>query len=145
MQAVNRNPASKDLHAFGWAMLGGFGVLGVALWYGGHDPHGWSWVAAAAQKTAFGLWCLGGLLFMVSFSPGRGARPVYVAWMSAALFMGAIVTVVLLSVLFVVLLPAFALVRFADPLRMKLLAPEETYWENHKHHESTLERMARPF
>jgi hypothetical protein len=65
--------------------------------------------------------------------------------MSVAFFIGGIMTVVLLSILFVVLLPVFSLIRFADPLRMRLKPPGESYWEEHKHHDSTLERTARPF
>jgi len=71
--------------------------------------------------------------------------PVYVGWMSAAFAIGAVMTVVLMTVLFIVLLPLFSLTRLADPLRMKLKPAGESYWEDHKHHESTLERTARPF
>lgn len=129
------------------AMILGFGVLGLIAWYfaGETASHGFGWRGLGGQKLAIGLWILGLALLAVSLGPRACAVPVYVGWMSFAFVIGGVMTVVLLSVLFVVLLPVFALLRFADPLRMRMKPAGESYWEDHKHHESTLERTARPF
>ena len=131
MFAVNRNPSSAVLRSFGRAMLGGFLVLGALLWYRG------------AHTAAFVLWTLGAVLFATSLVSALG-RPVYVAWMTGAMFLGGIATTVGLTVLFVLFLPFFTLIRFSDPLRRKLRA-HGSYWEPHKPHEATLERCERPF
>jgi hypothetical protein len=145
VQLVNRNPGLAELRKFGGAMLLGFGVLGLVAWYTGPMPHSFAWAGVWRQKLAVVLWALGVCLLAVSFGPRALAKLVYVGWMTAAMQLGAVMTVVLLSILFVVLLPLFALIRFADPLRMRLRPPGESYWEDHKQHESTLERSARPF
>ena len=145
MQPVNRNPSSGDLHKFGWAMLLGFGIIGALLCYLGPDPNGWRWTGVTAQKIAVGAWFLGPVLLLISWGPKSLARPVYVGWMTVAMYLGTVVTFALLSVLFIVLLPIFSLIRFADPLRLRLLGPGASYWEDHRHHESTLERTIRPF
>jgi hypothetical protein len=145
MALVNQNPSVGELRKFGWAMLLGFGVIGVVLWYAGPHPNGWTWTGVAPQQVAVVAWILGPTLWLVSFGPRPVARPVYVAWMTVATYLGTLVTFVLLSVLFVVLLPVFSLIRFKDPLRFKLRASGDSYWEDHTHHESTLERTIRPF
>jgi hypothetical protein len=145
MPLVNKNPSVGDLRKFGWAMLLGFGVIGVALWYVGPDPNGWRWAGVAPQQVAVVAWILGPALWLVSLGPRPVARPVYVGWMTAAMYVGTLVTFVLLSVVFVVVLPIFSLIRFKDPLRLKLGASGDSYWEDHAHHESTLERTIRPF
>lgn len=145
MTLVNKNPSVGDLRKFGCAMLLGFGVIGVVLWYVGPDPNGWSWTGVVQQQVAIVAWILGPALWLVSFGPRPVARAVYVGWMTAATYLGSVVTFVLLSVLFVVVLPIFSLIRFKDPLRLKSRASGESYWEDHTHHESTLERTIRPF
>jgi len=142
---VNRNPSTRELRKFGGAMLLGFGVIGTALWYFAPHPNTFVWTGAGRQALGAGLWGLGLLLLAVSFGPRGAARAVYVGWMSAAVALGAVMTVVMLSLLFVLLLPVFSLIRFSDPLRLRLKPAGESYWEDHKHHESTLERTARPF
>ncbi len=123
----------------------GFGIIGLVLWYVGPEPNGWSWTGIVGQKVAVAAWVLGLVLLLISLGPQSIGRPVYVAWMTAATYIGTVMTFVLLSVLFLVLLPVFSLIRLKDPLRMKLLRAGESYWEDHEHHESTLERTIRPF
>jgi len=145
MEMVNRNPTTRELHKFGGAMLLGFGIIAAVLWYFGPEPNTVAWAAVFEQKLAIALLALGVLLLGVSYGPRSIAQPTYVAWMSVAMRLGTVVTFLLLTVLFFVLLPVFSLIRFADPLRLKLKPAGESYWEEHKHHESTLERASRPF
>ena len=148
MFTVNKNPSAGDLRKFGWAMLGGFGVIGVILWiaawrkHGGHGSLGWS--GAAAQVVALCLWAAGVGLCTLSLLSPRSARPIYVAWMRATVPVGTVMSMVLLTAVFVVVLPLFSIVvRLGDPLRKKLGGA--TYWEDYKPYEHTLDRMRRLF
>ncbi len=149
MFTVNKNPTVPDLRKFGFAMLLGFGVLGVVLWIApwlkARDPMLPVWSGAGLQITALCLWALGVALFALSFLFPAVAKPVYVGWMTVAAGMGMVMSTVLLTVLFVLLLPIFSLVvRAGDPLRKKL-TPRGSYWEDYKPHEASLDRMRRPF
>jgi len=147
MITVNKNPSVSDLRKFGWAMLFGFGVIGAILWivawrrYGG-GSFGWS--GASTQQIAVGLFVLGiGLCIIGTRAPSL-ARSVYIAWMSVTAPIGLVTSTVLLTVLFVFVLPLFSLVvRWGDPLRKKLGG--KSYWEDYKPYEHTLERMRRLF
>jgi len=147
MFTINKNPSVYDLRKFGWAMLFGFGVIGVILWviawqrYGG-GSFGWS--GAPGQQVAVGLFMLGVGLCVIGTTAPSLARPVYIAWMSVTVPIGLVMSTILLTVLFVLVLPLFSLVvRWGDPLRKKLGGT--TYWENYKPHEHTLDRMRRTF
>ena len=149
MFAVNKSPTSRDLHKFGWAMLAGFGVIGLLLWLVPWVKTGnaanLAWAGAGKQILAIALWALGTALFVISFAPPPVAKPVYVAWMSAVVPIGVAMSTVLLTLLFVLLLPVFSLiVRFGDPLRRRLRG-QHSYWEVYKPYEPTLERTKRPF
>ena len=149
MFEVNKNPSSSVLRSFGRAMLIGFGVLGAIVWLltwrSGSIPGPFSWSGAGAQVAAVVLWTVGVLLFLLSrFAPGP-ANSVYVIWMTAANAIGIVMSTVLLTLLFIIVLPLFSLiVRWGDPLR-KRLKQNGTYWESYKPHEPTLERMGRLF
>ncbi len=148
---VDRNPDRQKLRRFGWATLGGFVVLGALFWClavqskGAWRPADWAWTGAGRQIAALVLWGLGSAILLVCLSLPGAARRVYVGWMTGAMWIGTVASAIVLSVLFVVLLPAFSLIRFADPLRLKRKPPGDSYWEDHRPHESTLERTLRPF
>ena len=148
MFTINTSPSVGDLRKFGWAMLIGFSVIGGVLWatawrkYGGHGLLGWSGVGA--QVVALCLWGLGAGLCTLSLYSPASAKPVYVTWMRATVPIGTVMSTILLTLVFVLVLPVFALiVRMGDPLRKKLGG--STYWEDYKPHEPTLERMRRLF
>jgi hypothetical protein len=65
--------------------------------------------------------------------------------MTVTVPIGIAVSTVLLTLLFFVVLPVFAIiVRMGDPLRKKL-TQDDTYWEDHEPYEPTLDRMERLF
>lgn len=149
MFTVNKSPDKNELRKFGWSMLAGFGVIGtvlwVSLWWKGQSDSLVSWSGGAVGVTALCLWALGVLLWAVSMLTRSPARVVYVAWMSAAMTLGMVMSTVLLTVLFIALLPVFSvIVRIGDPLRRRP-SSKETYWEDYRPHEATMERMRRPF
>jgi len=128
-------------------MLIGFGVIGVLLWVAGTRRTGASvlvWTGASAQIAAVLFAFLGAALFALSLASPAMTRTVYIAWMTVTVPIGIAMSTVLLTVMFVLVLPVFAMiVRLGDPLRRKLGGA--TYWEDYKPHEPTLERMRRPF
>jgi len=147
--AVNTNPSPQVLRGFGKAMLLGFGVLGVILWTvdcaraGGASI--FAWTGSRPQTTAVVFWSLGILLAAISFTTPTVAKPIYVVWMIVANYIGIVMSTILLTLMFVLLLPIFSIVvRRTDPLRKRLRAGD-TYWEDYKPHEATLERLKRPF
>ena len=153
---VNKQPTRAELHSFGWAMLGGFAVMGAVVWCLPAVKAWWwwfdeptslamlSWGYSKAQWFSVGMWILGPVLCVASFMPYPVARAVYVGWMSATVPMGMVMSTLLLTVLFVVVLPVFTLIRLKDPLRKRLIKGG-SYWEDSKPHEATIDRMMRPF
>lgn len=147
--AVVRNPTGSMLRKFGVAMFFGFGVLGTVAWASQsfHDRSvgGLTWTGHWTQVASLCLWAFGVALGTISFGPRALARPVYVGWMTVTMAIGVVMSTILLTVLFVVLLPPFSLVvRLGDPLR-KRLGHASSYWVPQKSHEPTMERMRRPF
>jgi hypothetical protein len=149
MFTVNRNPTADDIRKFGYAMLIGFWAVGALLWLGPwlktRDLSVLGWSGTGLQFTAIGLQTLGVGLCLLSLAAPGAAKPVYVAWMTVAVAIGVVMSTVLLTALFLCLLPVFSLVvRAGDPLRKRLTAGG-SYWEDYRPHEATLERMKRPF
>ncbi len=150
MFTVNKNPDADELRKFGWAMLIGFGVIAMvfwaAPWWKARDVAVLAWSGSGLQTTAIAFGGLGLLLCIFGHAVPVVAKPVYVIWMSVTVPVGIVMSTVLLTILFVVLLPIFSIVvRFGDPLRKKLSPDSDTYWEDYKPHEATLDRVGRPF
>ncbi len=142
---VNRNPTRADVRTFGLTIFVGLGVIGGLLWWAGSgDATGLAWTHSSLSWMALTLWTLGAGVGIICWSSQSVGRPIYVVWMSAAMYMGMVMVPVFLSVVFILVLPLFSLIRLKDPLRKKLRA-EGSYWEPYKPHEATLERMRRPF
>jgi hypothetical protein len=151
MLALNKNPAAAELRSFGWSTLLGFGVIGTMLWYSSIAHTGswwpradWGWAGHPRQILALIAWTAGLTVFATSRFSRRLARSIYLLWMTGAMYAGMVTTFIMLTVLFVTVLPAFSLIRLADPLRLKV-RQTGSYWEQSSPHETTLERMRRPF
>lgn len=151
MLGVNKNPDREVIRKFGKAMMIGFAVLAVLVWlisyWRAPEPRGlFAWVGNRAQIAAAVFAALGPALFLMCYAaPLSVSRPVYVVWMSIGMFIGVyIATPVLFTLLFIIVLPVFSLIRFSDPLGKKL-KKEGSYWEDYRHHEATVDRMLRPF
>lgn len=149
MFTVNKNPTNDDLRKFGYAMVGGFLMIGALIyflpWARTREVSTLAWTGRLLQWTAVSLPLLGAVLCGLGLFVPVAAKPVYIVWMTAAMGVGIVVSTIMLTLLFLFLLPVFSIVvRFGDPLGKKLKA-QGTYWEDHKPHELTLERMKRPF
>lgn len=151
MYTVNKNPSAADVRTFGLVMLGGFGVIGTIFWYrallteGSWLPDsGWGWNGSAWHVVAIVLWVLGALSAVICHLSHALGRILYIAWMTAAMYIGIGMTTLMLSLLFIILLPVFSLIRFKDPLRLKMKSAG-SYWEDPTPHEATLDRTRRQF
>jgi hypothetical protein len=129
-------PASeKNLRSFGLLMAGALlALLGLHLWKGNPAHRAVLLPALAVLSPAFA-----GLAILAP----RALSPIYKPWMAMAHCMGLVMTTVLMTLFFFTVLVPFTLIRFKDPLRMKL--GSSTYWEPRKNPEPTLERYHRPF
>jgi hypothetical protein len=148
---VNRNPTQSQIHVFGLVVLGGMVVIGVLLWYRGllaagcwWPDAGWGWKGNSSQVVAIVLWALGVCIAVACLLSYVLGRLLYIVWMTGAMYLGMVMTTLMLSVLFFVLLPVFSLIRLKDPLRLKLKR-SDSYWEEPTPHEATIDRMRRPF
>jgi hypothetical protein len=113
-----RNAAPRDLRKFGLMVGGVFCALG--LWfYLRHKPW-WPWFVAPGIP-----------LMVLGASFPRVLRSVYVGWMSFAMFLGAIVSVVLLTILFYFVVTPIGLVArlFGKDFLSQTLKPAApSYW-----------------
>ncbi len=147
---VNRNPCAQEVRKFGLVNLVGLLVIGGLLWLAewhrlraGQALMHWS--GSALQWGAVILAGLGVLIGPVCLASRAAGRRIYVVWMTAAVGIGVVVTFVLLTILYFVLLPFFLFIRLKDPLRLARSRSADSFWEDHPHHPATLERMLRPF
>lgn len=150
MFTVNRNPSPQELRKFGSAMLLGFGVIAALIWWRSwakaEVPRGFGeWSGGGWQIASVALFVLGISLFVISRTSPSLTKTINVAWMSVFVPVGIVMSTILLSVVYFVFLPIFALiVRFQDPLRKKIHTGP-SYWEDYPHYEPTLDRMRRMF
>lgn len=146
---VNKNPTPKELRQFGVVMVIGFTVIGVLVWlsswFANWDASALSWTGTTRQYTAIGLGVFGIVVCLIGQTASEFARIIYVVWMTVGGKIGLVMSTLMLSLLFFVFLPVFSIiVRWGDPLRKKL-SDGDTYWEDYRPHEPTLERMQRLF
>jgi hypothetical protein len=124
-----RTEAPPSMRVFGLIMLIGFGVLGGLLL--------WSWTRnAGAWRLVLGgtLVTIGVVVCLWALASPRTVTPVYHGWMRFGLGLGTVVSTVLLSLLyFIVITPVGALMRLTgtDPLERRLDAAAASYWTTH--------------
>ena len=112
--------SSKEIRKFGLVIAIALGVIGsfVYVKFGNFDVVGW-------------LWGIGLLFLILGFILPSVLRPVYRIWMLLAYFIGGIVSRVILTVLFyVVLTPTGLVLRLfgKDVLDQKFEKNRESYW-----------------
>ena len=112
--------SSKEIRKFGLVFAIALGVIGSIVYFksGNFDVAGW-------------LWGIGLLFLILGFILPSVLRPIYKIWMLLAYFIGGIVSRVILTVLFyVVLTPTGLVLRLfgKDILNKKLDKRRESYW-----------------
>jgi saxitoxin biosynthesis operon SxtJ-like protein len=108
----------RDLRKFGLVVGGVFAALGLIMW--------------ARGKTHYPWFLAPGLVLMASgLLLPRALKPVYLAWMFLALVLGLIVSTVILTVFFFVVITGVGLAARLfgkDFLRLKLARESSSYW-----------------
>ena len=112
--------SSKEIRKFGLVIAIALGVIGsfVYVKFGNFDVVGW-------------LWGIGILFLILGFILPSVLRPIYKIWMLLAFFIGGIVSRVILTVLFyIVLTPTGLVLRLfgKDILDKKFDKRRESYW-----------------
>lgn len=95
---VNWNPSRKELRNFGLVLLIGFGVIGFLTYRSGR--HG----------LAEGLWIGSAAVALLSCAAPVLARPFYVIWMSVGAAIGFVMSRVVMTIIFFVVITPVAIV-----------------------------------
>jgi hypothetical protein len=86
---INWKPGPAELRKFGWAMLIGFGLIGLILQFWLHRPLG-----------ARGCWIFGAVAGLLGLTGTKVALPVYWAWMGIAFVLGNVMGRVVLALFY---------------------------------------------
>jgi hypothetical protein len=125
----------KNLRSFGLLVGCAFTALGAWIFFKSGSEHR---LVMAGIPGAVGILLIAfGLL-----APLRLAT-VYKVWMTGAHWLGAVMTPAIMTLFYFTLLVPFTLIRFKDPLRLRL--GSTSYWEPYRNAEPTIERFQRPF
>lgn len=119
MNASDLDPSPRTLRVFAWALPMFFGVVGASRWHAGHD------VAAAI------VWSLGLVVSIVAIASPAARRRIYVGWMRAVAPVGWVVSMVLLTAIWIVVAIPTGLMLKAlgrDPLQRRLDRDAASYW-----------------
>ena len=111
-------PTTVDLRKFGWVVGAAFLLIGAFVMWRGHD---WG---------RFLMWVGGPLVVLGTVVP-QILRPIYYGWMSFAFVLGSIMTRVILTVFFfLVLLPVGLFFKLIgrDALHRKIDREAPSYW-----------------
>lgn len=119
---IKWNPSKKDLRGFGKVLIIGFGIIAGVL--------------ALKGKTSAALWVAGvaGSIGLLALIAPVASTPFYWIWMGFAFVMGSIMSRVLLSLIFYVILTPVAVffkLTKRDLLRRDPNPKPETYWVEH--------------
>jgi len=123
--SINWKPDAGDLRKFGWAMLVGFGLIGLALmcW-----P--WDWPFPHAPRAAIACWVFGAIAGLLGWTGARAALPVYFAWMGVAFVVGNIVSRIVIAMMYyLVITPMGLAMRLIGRDKLQLKRRNvRTYW-----------------
>jgi hypothetical protein len=127
---INWRPNVSERRKFGAVMLIGFGIISVLLaWKGSRTAALWAAVIAVAAG-ALGL------------SGTAAAMPVYWLWMALAFVLGSIMSRLILSIFYYIILTPVALImRAAGRDKLGLKEKQESYWKDIPDRPSSYERQ----
>jgi hypothetical protein len=120
---IRWRPGTRDLRWFGAGLLVCFGLLGAAFYFG--------WPQAQSRTAGLVLWIAGGASGTLGLTGTRLARPLYLAWMGFAWLAGNVVSCVVLTLVFLlVILPMGLFFRLIGRDRLGLRRRSESYWSD---------------
>ena len=130
-----RQADKKVLRSFGFVMAGAFAVIAILLFWKQR---------AAAPWMAGGVALFGGLGLIAPVI----LKPIYIVWMTFAHYLSFVMTYVILTVFFyIVLTPVGLLMRVfgKDLLAKKFPGGKETYWVPSESYPDDIERYSKPY
>ena len=120
---IKWSPTRRDIFRFGVVIIVGFGIIGGLLYKSGRE------------SIALQLWGVSAAIGLLAMIVPVLALPFYWAWMSVAFVLGAIMSrVVLIVIFFVVLTPVSLFFKLIgrDALQRKAAArARDSYWSDH--------------
>ncbi|HMB93369.1 MAG TPA: SxtJ family membrane protein [Rhodothermales bacterium] len=127
--------SKKALRSFGWLVGGMLLVIALVVWW----RHDWTFTTAI-----YWLGGIGGALVVLGSMVPVLLRPLYRVWMALAIVLGFVMTRVLLTLVFFLLITPIGLVRRLfgkDPLRQKPDADATSYWIPKTYDDPSKERL----
>lgn len=121
MVKINWKPSQKELKNFGWVILVGFGIIGALLFF----KH--------KHNAAYGVWGGSVFVFLLSHILPVAAKPFYWIWMGFGFVMGSIMSRVVMSIIFyIVLTPVAVILKIAGKDSLQIKKPiKSSYWIDH--------------
>ena len=119
---INWKPTSRDLRSFGTIFWIGFLLMGLIPYFRHH------------AQTAHVLWDVGTVVGILAPAIPPAAKPVYWFWMGFGFVMGNIMSRVILTLFFFVILTPLAIIfrlTSRDELRRRKPEGVNSYWEKH--------------
>lgn len=119
--SINWKPNARELRKFGVAMIVGFAIIGTIFLFVLDRPN-----------AAIACYVFGAAAGLLGLTGSRVALPVYWAWMSIAFVMGNIISRILLTAFYYLLITPMGLARRFmghDPLQLHRRAVT-TYWRD---------------
>lgn len=129
--------SQKALRTYAFITTGALAVLGALLFFLSKKPHWGLW-----------LWGIGGAFLLVGLVAPVVLKPVHYVWMALTFLLGAIMTTLLLTLLFfLVVTPIGLLVRRVkgDLLNQKIDRSAASYWVKREPREFDPQRYERLF
>jgi len=121
MFPINKNPSAKELRVFGLVLMAGFGLIGFFVRRAGH-PEAAAW-----------LWGVPAAVGLLALAAPPLSKPFYWAWMFLGMALGAVMSRVVMSVIFfLVLTPVALFFRLKGRDALGLKPPQkDSYWSPH--------------
>jgi hypothetical protein len=122
MVKIEWHPKPRELRKFGITLIVGFGLIGAAFWFG--------WPFGVRPAVALGLWIGGGAAGLLGLTGTPAALPLYWAWMGFAFVAGNVMSRVVLTLFyFLVMTPVGLFMRLIgrDKLGLRRRSAA-TYW-----------------
>lgn len=126
---------TRTLRRFGLVMAAPLIAIAGILYWKSHGAPVW-WAGAAVLSAVLGL------------AVPRLLKPVYILWMTLAYYLSVVMTFVILTLFFfLIMTPAGLIMRLfgKDPMERRFPGNKESYWINSQTYENSIERYSKPY
>ncbi|MCG3203650.1 MAG: hypothetical protein KCHDKBKB_00321 [Elusimicrobia bacterium] len=119
---INWRPSTSELRKFGWTILIGFGIIGLIIFFKGNP------------QIAYRIWGGAVAICLLTLTLPSLSKPFYWIWMGIALVLGTVMSRVVLSLIFFLILTPvalfFRLVKRDELRRRRHAKEEQTHWRD---------------